>query len=117
MQEPIRTLRVQADANGVRPSNPQYAGVQGEHNATRVIFALDEALLRAEYRYRFEFVDSMGGLDAGGEATPVDGELSCLLPEERAEDFSARILDVSAGTIEVLTAGESMQAVPFRQPL
>ena len=81
MQEPIRTLRVQADANGVRPSNPQYAGVQGEHNATRVIFALDEALLRAEYRYRFEFVDSMGGLDAGGEATPVDGELSCLLPE------------------------------------
>ena len=42
---------------------------------------------------------------------------SCLLPEERAEDFSARILDVSAGTIEVLTAGESMQAVPFRQPL
>ena len=41
----------------------------------------DEALLRAEYRYRFEFVDSMGGLDAGGEATPVDGELSCLLPE------------------------------------
>ena len=81
MQEPIRTLRVQADANGVRPSNPQYAGVQGEHNATRVIFALDEALLRAEYRYRFEFVDSMGGLDAGGEATPVGGELSCLLPE------------------------------------
>ena len=31
--------------------------------------------------------------------------------------LSARILDVSAGTIEVLTAGESMQAVPFRQPL
>ena len=47
----------------------------------------------------------------------ADVVLSCLLPEERAEDFSARILDVSAGTIEVLTAGESMQAVPFRQPL
>lgn len=47
----------------------------------------------------------------------VDVVLSCLLPEERAEDFSARILDVSAGTIEVRTAGESMQAVPLRQPL
>ena len=47
----------------------------------------------------------------------ADVVLSCLLPEERAEDFSARILDVSAGTIEVLTAGESMQAIPFRQPL
>ena len=47
----------------------------------------------------------------------ADVVLSCLLPEEQAEDFSARILDVSAGTIEVLTAGESMQAVPFRQSL
>ena len=47
----------------------------------------------------------------------ADVVLSCLLPEEQAEDFSARILDVSAGTIEVLTAGESMQAVPLRQPL
>ena len=47
----------------------------------------------------------------------ADVVLSCLLPEERAEDFAARILDVSAGTIQVLTAGESMQAVPFRQPV
>ena len=81
MQEPIRTLRVEADASGVRPSTPQYAGVQGEHNATQVIFALDAALLREEYRYRFEFVDSLGGLDVGEEAAPAEGELSCLLPE------------------------------------
>ena len=47
----------------------------------------------------------------------ADVVLSCLLPEEKAEGFAARILDVSAGTIQVLTAGESMQAVPFRQPL
>ena len=47
----------------------------------------------------------------------ADVVLSCLLPEERAADFAARILDVSAGTIQVLTAGESMQAVPFRQPV
>ena len=47
----------------------------------------------------------------------ADVVLSCLLPEERAEDFAARILDVSAGTIQVLAAGESMRAVPFRQPV
>ena len=47
----------------------------------------------------------------------ADVVLSCLLPEERAEDFADRILDVSAGTIQVLAAGESMQAVPFRQPV
>lgn len=47
----------------------------------------------------------------------ADVVLSSLLPEEQAEAFSARILDVSAGTIEVLTAGESMQAVPLRPPL
>ncbi len=47
----------------------------------------------------------------------ADVVLSCLLPEEQAEDFSARILDVSAGTIEVLIAGESMQAVPLRKSL
>ena len=47
----------------------------------------------------------------------ADVVLSCLLPEERAEDFAARILDVSADTIQVLAAGESMQAVPFRQPV
>lgn len=47
----------------------------------------------------------------------ADVVLSCLLPEERAEDFAARILDVSAGTIQVLAAGESMQAVPVRPPV
>lgn len=47
----------------------------------------------------------------------ADVVLSSLLPEEQADTFAARILDVSAGTIEVLTAGESMQAVPFRTPI
>ena len=60
-------------------------------------------------------------LSVGGVVENVDYGadvvLSCLLPEERAEDFAARILDVSAGTIQVLAAGESMQAVPFRQPV
>ena len=59
---------------------------------------------------------SFGGV-VGNVDYGADVVLSCLLPEERAEDFAARILDVSAGTIQVLAAGESMQAVPFRQPV
>ena len=38
----------------------------------------------------------------------VDIVLSALLPEERAEDFAAHILDVSAGTVEALEAGRAL---------
>ena len=44
----------------------------------------------------------------------ADVVLSALLPEERAGEFSARILDASAGTIEVLEAGEQFKDVPLR---
>ena len=46
----------------------------------------------------------------------ADVVLSALLPEERAAEFSAHILDASAGTIEVLEAGERFQDVPLRGP-
>ena len=45
----------------------------------------------------------------------ADVVLSALLPEEKAADFAAHILDVSAGTIEVLEAGEAFQDVPWRE--
>ena len=44
----------------------------------------------------------------------ADVVLSALLPEERAEEFAAHILDVSAGTIEVLEAGEQFKDVPWK---
>ena len=34
------------------------------------------------------------------------------LPEERAEAFRARILDLSGGAVEAAVTGESFQAVP-----
>ena len=45
----------------------------------------------------------------------ADVVLSALLPEERAEEFAAHILDVSAGTIEVLEAGEEFKDVPWKE--
>lgn len=47
----------------------------------------------------------------------ADVVLSTLLPEERAAEFAAHILDVSAGTVEVLEAGEQFKDVPWRPPV
>ena len=45
----------------------------------------------------------------------ADVVLSALLPEEKAEGFAAHVLDVSAGTVEVLEAGEAFKDVPWKQ--
>lgn len=37
-----------------------------------------------------------------------------LVPEERTEDFRAKIFDVTAGSVEVSVTGESFKAVPIR---
>lgn len=47
----------------------------------------------------------------------ADVVLSVLLPEERASDFAAHVLDVSAGTVEVLEAGEQFKDVPWKPPV
>ena len=45
----------------------------------------------------------------------ADVVLSALLREERAADFAAHILDVTAGTVEVLEDGERFKDVPWRE--
>ena len=61
-------------------------------------------------------VDAFGGVvenvDYGADVV-----LSALLPEERAADFAAHILDVTAGTVEVLEDGERFKDVPWKQPV
>ncbi len=47
----------------------------------------------------------------------ADVLLSALIPEEQTDAFSARILDISAGTVEVLEAGEQLKDVPWREPV
>ncbi len=46
----------------------------------------------------------------------ADVVLSVLLPEERAQNFTERIVDVSAGTVEPLVSGEQFKDVPFKEP-
>ena len=45
----------------------------------------------------------------------ADVVLSVLLPEERAQNFTERIVDVSAGTLEPLVSGEQFKDVPFKE--
>ena len=47
----------------------------------------------------------------------ADVVLSVLLPEERAEESAAHILDISAVTVEALEDGERFQDVPWRDPV
>ena len=58
-------------------------------------------------------VEAFGGVvkevDYGSDVV-----LSVLLPEERSAAFAAHVLDRSAGTVEVLEAGEAFQDVPWR---
>ncbi|MCI8869983.1 MAG: DUF1949 domain-containing protein [Lawsonibacter sp.] len=47
----------------------------------------------------------------------ADVLLSVLIPEEQAAPFAARLLDASAGSIEVLEAGEVLKPAPWRPPV
>ena len=57
--------------------------------------------------------EAFGGVVEGTDYG-ADVVLSVLLPEERAADFSARVVEVSAGTAEALEDGERFQAVPWK---
>lgn len=59
-------------------------------------------------------VSAFGGvveqMDYGAEVV-----LFALLPEERSAAFAAHVLDVTAGTVEVLQAGEQFKDIPWRE--
>ncbi len=70
-----RVVKVMVDkTGGVLPKSPQYAGIQGEHNACRVVFDVsvwaDEPFL-----YRGEFV---GGDGTGGTTAVLSVEDGCV---------------------------------------
>ena len=80
MSTPIRTVSFTATASGVTPKQAQFAGVQGDHHATEVVFTLDESLVKDTYKYRFEYVDGAGGYDTTEFVTVADNQAKCTLP-------------------------------------
>ena len=58
-------------------------------------------------------VAAAGGVVAGMDYA-AGVTIKALAPEERAEDFCARIFDISAGSVQPVVTGEDFRAVPVR---
>lgn len=70
------------------------------------------AQFEAMRREVFAFGGLVENIDYGSDVL-----ISILLPEEKTQDFAAHILDISAGTVEVLEAGDQLKAVPWRKAI
>ena len=75
--------------------------------------AMEVPCTYAQFETMRREVEAFGGVVEGTDYG-ADVVLSVLLPEERAADFSARVVEVSAGTAEALEDGERFQAVPWK---
>ena len=58
-------------------------------------------------------IAAAGGVVAGMDYA-AGVTIKALAPEERAEDFCARIFDISAGSVQPVVTGEDFRAVPVR---
>ena len=58
-----RRVTFYAGVDSLSPAVPQYAGVQGDHNATALTFVLEQALCSENYLYRVQSIDGMGNFD------------------------------------------------------
>lgn len=81
MAEAIRTVDYTIEQGHLIPAAPQYAGVQGEHQATKVSFRLPEAWSGTGYVYRVEYVDGWLGRHTSALLTPDQGSVGLLLPD------------------------------------
>ena len=100
MSEPVRSIIFFADENGVSPSEPQFAGVQGEHNATEVKFQLSSALTSPEYLYRIEFSDAAGEYDST-DFIPISGSfVNYLLPENWTKAGGVGVIHLCAVVLD-----------------
>ena len=86
------------------------AGVSVVRRWVRVLVPCSYSLFE---RVRIE-TEQFGGVIEDTEYA-ADILLTVLVPEARAEEYAAHLLDVSAGTIETLTDGEVYQPVPVRK--
>lgn len=77
----VRTVTFTVTASGVKPVTPQWAGVQGEHHATEVVFKLPAEWEGIGYRFRVEWVDGMQATHVSDWLTAADNAVSVLLPQ------------------------------------
>ena len=81
MPESIRTVDFTVTEKDISPAAPQWAGVQGEHQATRVRFKLPESLIGKGYHFHVEWTDGMQAFGMSEQLTATDdGKVAYLLP-------------------------------------
>ena len=81
MPESIRTVDFTVTEKGISPAAPQWAGVQGEHQATRVRFKLPESLIGKGHHFHVEWIDGMQAFGMSEQLTATDdGKVAYLLP-------------------------------------
>ena len=106
----VRTITFAATSKGVTPTGPQEAGVQGDHNATVVVWQLDETLINEAYQYRCEYVDGSGGWDT----TPYLAlESGGAMTEEYEDKLPALIVAVTESMNEAEAAAEAAAGSVF----
>ncbi len=78
------TYTVTKDTKGIVPATKQWAGMQYEDNATKVIFDLSELITTLDaaktYKYRIDFNSSSAGYDPSGELKVSDNKISREIP-------------------------------------
>ena len=86
----IRTIEFLVSESGITPSAQQFGGIQGEHNATELLFSLDSGLREkilaeaddgSRIVYRFDAYDGSGGMVSGAPEPLGDGALSFSISE------------------------------------
>lgn len=103
MPSAVRWVRFAVTAEELTPSTPQWAGVQGEHQATGVSFEVPPEWIEAGYRFRVEWVDGMQAFFISDYLQVEEGQVTCLLPTAWT---------AAGGTAEIRLAAEWVGDTP-----
>jgi len=90
----IRNLTFTVGLDSISPGSKQYAGVQGEHCSTNLVFVLDDVLASSEYIYRVEMVDSMNNYQTTETMVLEPGSRELTVSLTRAWTQSAGLCEV-----------------------
>ena len=101
MPESIRTVDFTVTETDISPAVPQWAGVQGEHQATRVRFKLPASLIGKGYHFHVEWIDGMQAFGISEQLTATDdGKVAYLLPAAWTAAGGTAEVRLSAGKDE-----------------
>ncbi len=76
----VRSIHFTVDGESISPASPQWAGIQGEHQATLVSFSVPSEWSAYTYQYRIEYIDGMQGFHTSELLSSNNNKVEHLLP-------------------------------------